>query len=184
MKQKPTISKREIIAKTRIFKVEAIKLEFGNGQQRQYERLVGSKAGAVLIVAKPTDDSVLLVTEYAAGTDRYELAFPKGKIDAGETPLEAANRELREETGFAAKKLTHISSMTVAPGYLGHTTHIIVAEDLYESPIQGDEPEPLDVSEWTFGQLAELLARNDFTEARSIAAFYLARDLSREHQID
>jgi len=184
MKQKPTVSKREIIAKTRIFKVEAMSLEFSNGQQRQYERLVGSKTGAVLIVAKPTNDSVLLVSEYAAGTDRYELAFPKGKIDAGESPLEAANRELREETGYAANKLTHISSMTVAPGYLGHTTHIIVAEDLFDSPMEGDEPESLEVSEWTFVQLAELLARDDFTEARSIAAFYLARDLSRESHID
>jgi len=178
MKQKPRVIKREIIAKTKIFRVEAMDLEFSNGEKRQYERLVGSERGAVLIVAKPTQNSVLLISEYSAGTDRYELAFPKGKIDKDETPIEAANRELQEETGFAAKKLTHITSMTIAPGYLGHTTHIVMAEDLYPSTQEGDEPEPLEVTEWSFDQIPELLNREDFTEARSIAALYRAKELS------
>jgi len=184
MKQKPNVVKRSSIAKTRIFSVEAMDIEFSNGQQRQYERLVGSERGAVLVVAKPSDASVLMVSEYAAGMDRYELAFPKGKIDPGESKIDAANRELQEETGFGAHKLTHIHSMTIAPGYLGHTTHIILAEDLYPSTLSGDEPETLEVSEWKFSQLPELLGRDDFTEARSIAAFYYVRDLARQPEID
>ncbi|NNJ92799.1 MAG: ADP compounds hydrolase NudE [Gammaproteobacteria bacterium] len=184
MKQKPNVVKRSSIAKTRIFSVEAMDIEFSNGEQRQYERLVGSEHGAVLVVAKPSDHSVLMISEYAAGTDRYELAFPKGKIDPGESMIDAANRELQEETGFGARKLTHVHSMTIAPGYLGHTTHIILAEDLYPSTLGGDEPETLEVSEWTFSQLPELLSRNDFTEARSIAAFYYARDLAAQTEID
>ena len=179
MKQKPNVIKRNNIAKTRIFSVEAMHIEFSNGEQRQYERLVGSEQGAVLVVAKPSKDSVLMISEYAAGMDRYELAFPKGKIDPGESKLDAANRELQEETGFAARQLTHIHSMTIAPGYLGHTTHIILAEDLYPSTLNGDEPEALEVSEWHFSQLPQLLGRDDFTEARSIAAFYFVRDLAR-----
>jgi ADP-ribose diphosphatase len=45
------------------------------------------------------DDTVLMIYEYSSGTHRYELALTKGKIDAGESPLEAANRELIEEIG-------------------------------------------------------------------------------------
>ncbi len=180
MKQKPSILKRSSIAKTRIFSVEAMDIEFRNGEKRQYERLVGSERGAVLVVAKPSEDSVLMISEYAAGMDRYELAFPKGKIDPGESMIDAANRELQEETGFAARKLTHIHSMTIAPGYLGHTTHIILAQDLFPSPLNGDEPESIEVSEWKFSQLPELLKREDFTEARSIAAFYYVRDLAEQ----
>lgn len=179
MKKKPEVTERNIIAQTRIFKVEAMDIAFSNGQTRQYERLVGSKQGAVLVVGKPSKESVLLISEYAAGMDRYELAFPKGKIDPGETMFEAANRELQEETGFGANRLTHISSMTIAPGYLGHTTHIIMAEDLYPSPLEGDEPESIEVSEWHFDQLDELLTREDFTEARTIAAFYQVREMYR-----
>ena len=72
--------------------------------------------------------------------------------------------------------------MTLAPGYLGHTTHIILAEDLYPSSLEGDEPEALEVSEWHFDQLDELLQRDDFTEARSIAAFYRVREICRQSQ--
>lgn len=177
MKLKPRVLNRSTIASTRLFTVEAMDLEFSNGEKRQYERLVGSASGAVLIVPKPTDDSVLLISEYAAGMDRYELAFPKGKIDPGESMLDAANRELQEETGYAANKLTHIHSMTIAPGYLGHTTHIVLAEELSPSSREGDEPEALEVSEWKLESLPELLLREDFSEARSIAAFYLVRDI-------
>jgi len=184
MKQKPQVVKRSSIARTRVFSVEAMDIEFSNGEQRQYERLVGSKQGAVLVVAKPSTHSVLMISEYAAGMDRYELSFPKGKIDSGESMIDAANRELQEETGFGARKLTHIHSMTIAPGYLGHTTHIILAEDLYPSSLNGDEPETIDVSEWKFSQLPELLEREDFTEARSIAAFYYVRDLTLQSQMD
>ena len=182
MKKKPEVTERNIIAQTRIFKVEAMDITFSNGQTRQYERLVGSRQGAVLVVGKLSDETVLLISEYAAGTDRYELAFPKGKIDPGENMFEAANRELQEETGYAAGRLTHVSSMTIAPGYLGHTTHIILAEDLYPSSLEGDEPEALEVSEWHFDQLDELLQRDDFTEARSIAAFYRVREICRQSQ--
>ena len=182
MKKKPEVTERNIIAQTRIFKVEAMDIAFSNGQTRQYERLVGSRQGAVLVVGKLSDETVLLISEYAAGTDRYELAFPKGKIDPGENMFEAANRELQEETGYAAGRLTHVSSMTIAPGYLGHTTHIILAEDLYPSSLEGDEPEALEVSEWHFDQLDELLQRDDFTEARSIAAFYRVREICRQSQ--
>lgn len=182
MKKKPEVTERNIIAQTRIFKVEAMDIAFSNGQTRQYERLVGSRQGAVLVVGKLSDETVLLISEYAAGMDRYELAFPKGKIDPGENMFEAANRELQEETGYAARRLTHVSSMTIAPGYLGHTTHIILAEDLYPSSLEGDEPEALEVSEWHFDQLDELLQRDDFTEARSIAAFYRVREICRQSQ--
>ena len=184
MKQKPDVTRREIIGQTRIFRIEAMDITFSNGEQRQYERIVGSDKGAVLVVAKPSNSSVLLISEYAAGMDRYELAFPKGKIDPGEDMLQAANRELQEETGYGAHKLTHIDSMTIAPGYLGHTTHIILAEDLYPSSIEGDEPEPLDVIEWSLDDIDSLLAKPEFSEARSIASLYKVRDLSTASDLD
>ena len=183
MKSKPEVTRRELIAKTRIFKVEALDLTFSNGEQRQYERLLGSDSGAVLVIGMPTENSVLLISEYAAGTDRYELAFPKGKIDPGEDMLSAANRELQEETGFAAGKLTHIDSVTIAPGYLGHTTHLVLAEDLYASPLEGDEPEPLEVIEWPLHDYKSLIRHQDFTEARSIAALYLVKELKDQPDI-
>jgi ADP-ribose diphosphatase len=115
--------------------------------------------------------------EYSGGTDRYELALTKGKIDMGEEPIEAANRELIEEIGYGAKNLTFVKTMTLAPGYQTNITHIILAQDLYEASAEGDEPEPIEVVEYKLSELETLVYNEDLTEARSIAALYMAREI-------
>jgi ADP-ribose diphosphatase len=177
MPKKPTVRNRRQLVHTGVFHVEEMELEFENGQQRTYQRIVGSQQGAVLVVPLLDRDTVLLIREYAAGMDRYELAFPKGHIEQGEDPLTAANREIQEETGYAADRLEQIASFTIAPGYLGHTTHIVLASDLYEKRLEGDEPEPIEVVPWKISAFDELMSCKDFTEARSIASLYLVRDL-------
>lgn len=175
MSKLPKIAKKEIIAKTRIFAVEELSMEFSNGEKRIYERLKAGNQGAVMVVPVYDNDHFLLIKEYAAGVEAYELAFPKGLIEINEEPKDAANRELQEEAGFAAKRLTALKRISLAPGYLSHTMHLILAEDLYESRLEGDEPEPIEVVKWRFDEIEELLERHDFTEARSIAALYLAQ---------
>jgi ADP-ribose diphosphatase len=176
MSKKPICKQQAVIAKSRLFSVEEMHLEFSNGAQRIYECIKTRGDGAVLIVAVTKENALLLIREYAVGTDSYELSFPKGIIDAGETALEAANRELREETGFAAKKLHWLRSMTLAPGYFSARIEVVVAEELYYSPLVGDEPEPPEVVECFLNSSQELLARPDFTEARSIAALFLVQE--------
>ncbi|AWB68666.1 ADP compounds hydrolase NudE [Saccharobesus litoralis] len=171
----PTILATETAAKSRLFEVQSVSLQFSNGEQRLYERMKSSGRGAVMIVAMPDPETILLVREYAAGTHDYQLGLPKGLIDPGESASEAANRELKEEVGFGANTLTQLKSLCLAPGYFGGTMHILLAQDLYPEQLIGDEPEPLDVVPWSIHQLDELLARDDFSEARSVAAIFLAR---------
>lgn len=159
------------------FRVEAIDLEFANGERRTYERLISRGVGAVIIVAMPDPDTVLLVREYACGVHRYEIGLPKGRLEPGESHLEGANRELQEEVGFAARDLRVLGQLTLAPGYMAHATQVVLARDLYPSRLPGDEPEPLEVIRWPIANLVELIERGDCTEGRSIAALYMARDL-------
>lgn len=175
----PTVIERRPAARTRVFNIEEMDLEFSNGAHRTYERVLGSQEGAVLVI--PVDDkNLVLVREYAAGMNRYELTFVKGNIDAGEDALTAANRELQEETGRAARQLRQLRTMTTAPGYLRHNTHVILATDLYDSSRQGDEPEPLEVILWPMSELDALLDQEDFTDARSVASvLLLQRELNR-----
>jgi ADP-ribose diphosphatase len=178
MKQKPTIHQTRVVATSRLFKIEELDLEFANGEKRQFERLVSSGVGAVLIVPvlrSDDGDSILLIREYGAGTDRYELGFPKGKVEAGEAILDAANREIMEEVGYESAKLTLLKSISLAPGYLGHITNIILAEDLTEHREPGDEPEEIEVVPWKISEIDALLERDDFNEGRSIAALYLMK---------
>nr|HAT8714670.1 ADP compounds hydrolase NudE [Legionella jordanis] len=173
MREKPVCSKRLVVAKSNLFTIEQMHLQFANGAKRVFERIRSHGHGAVLIAAVTASESLLLIREYGAGTDSYELGFPKGIINPGENSLEAANRELREETGFAARKLQFLKRLTLAPGYFGAALDLIVAYDLYPSPLQGDEPEPLEVIEWPMDAADDLLLRPDFTEARSIAALFM-----------
>ncbi|MFA6036855.1 MAG: ADP compounds hydrolase NudE [Legionellales bacterium] len=172
MTKKPEILKLTKLAQTKVFGVEGMKLRFSNGQERDFERLQ-LHHGAVLVIPQPEPGMVWLAREYAAGVDRYELGFPKGLIDEGEEMLAAANRELQEELGYGARKLTHLKTVTLAPGYMGHLTHIILASDLYPSKLPGDEPEPIEIVPWHLDQTEALLARDDFTDSRSIAAILM-----------
>ncbi|MGI2066883.1 ADP compounds hydrolase NudE [Shewanella sp. MF08487] len=171
---KPEILHTEIVARSRLFQIEQVHLKFSNGVERQYERMKGGSRGAVMIVPIH-QGQMLLAREYAAGTDNYELGFPKGLIDPGESPIEAANRELQEEIGFGANKLTLLKELSLAPGYFSSKMQIFLAEDLYESRLEGDEPEPIDVVPWALADWEALLDDVDFSESRSVSALFLAQ---------
>lgn len=176
MSKTPVIRNTRQVARSRLFCIEELDITFPNGVEVQYERLVPDGYGAVIVVPFQDPETVLLIREYAAGTERYELALPKGKIEAGELPEQAANREMAEEIGFAAKRLTRLTDLNPAPGYMRHATHLVLAQDLSPAEAEGDEPEPLEVVPWRLDRLLELGLRDDCTEARSLAALYLARD--------
>ncbi|MEE2025377.1 MULTISPECIES: ADP compounds hydrolase NudE [Alkalimonas] len=173
-KQPPEILGQDIVAQSKLFKIEQLQLRFSNGEERLYERMRGSGRGAVMVVAMPDPDHFYLVREYCAGTHDYQLGFPKGLIDPGEEALTAANRELKEEIGFGARRLIPLKSLALAPGYFNATMHIVLALDLFPELLEGDEPEPLELTRWSRHHLDELLQQADFTEARSVAALFLA----------
>lgn len=180
MTTKPEILKQELIARTRFFGVEQIELRFSNGEERVYERLKAPTIPAVMMVPLTANNTILLIREYSGGTDNYQLTLPKGAMDLGETIEQAANRELMEEVGFGARHFIPLKKLTLSPGYMGHFIHVLLAEDLYPQRLDGDEPEPLEVIEHPLEDIDTLLARDDFTEARAIAALYMVRDIVRD----
>lgn len=170
----PEILDAKVVAKSRLFQIEALDLAFSNGEKRTYERMKPSGRNAVMVVPVTENGDLLLVREYAAGTERYELGFPKGLIDPGETPLEAANRELKEEIGFGANQWLPLKEVVLAPSYFSSKMTLMLAQDLYPEKLEGDEPEPLELVRWPVAQAEELLSHVDFGEARSITALLLA----------
>ena len=175
-KHKPKILKQELVAESRLFKVESLHLRFTNGTERIYERMQGGHRGAVMLVPLLDDATLLLVREYAAGVHRYELGLVKGRIDAGETPVQAADRELKEEAGFGARQLDVLRELSLAPTYMSHQSWLVVARDLYPERLPGDEPEELELVPWKLDALDQLMLRDDFSEGRSLAALFIARE--------
>jgi len=181
MPEPPKILQRQTLARSRLFHIEAVDLRFSNGEQRQYERLLGGSRGSVLVVPLLDDETLLLIREYATGSDDYQLGLPKGRIEEGEDPLQAADREIREEIGYGARRLQLLRTLTIAPAYIQHQTHVILARELFADPQPGDEPEPIELVPWKLADWDRLLAQPDLTEARSIAALYMTRELLAIH---
>ena len=182
MRIKPEILVCEEAARTNIFRVEQLQLKFSNGEKRTYERLRGKADGhgAVMVVALTQDLQAVLIEEYCAGTERHEWSLPKGLIDAGEDALQAANRELQEEAGFAARSLEYICDLSLSPGYMSQHIAVVLARELYPSKLVGDEPEPMGVRTHDLCDLLGLLRDPDFSEGRALAALYIVRDLLHE----
>ena len=179
-KQLPTIHETRERDAGKWLKLEQLDLEFSNGEKRIYHRMRTRGLGAVIIVPMLDDDTVLLAREYAAGLHHYEIGLPKGRLEKNESIIEAAEREMKEEIGYGARDMIELTQLSLAPGYMTHVTHIVLARDLYPEKLEGDEPEELEVVPWPIARLRELTAREDCTEGRTIAALYIARDHLQE----
>jgi ADP-ribose diphosphatase len=130
-----------------------------------------------MIVAMLDAEHAVLVEEYCGGVDEYELSLPKGLIEPGEDVLAAAERELKEEAGFGARQLEHLTELSLSPGYMSQKIQVVLATDLYEERLEGDEPEPMRVDKVNLRELSSLALNPQFSEGRALAALYLARDL-------
>lgn len=172
-KKSPDILAENIVLKSRIFTVQAQTLQFSNGVQVDYERLIGHSNGAVLIVPMLDDQTLLLIREYSAGVGRYELGFPKGKIDPGETWTHATERECMEEIGYKPQRIDYLDQVSLAAGYMSHHTHLVLVRDLVVAKAEGDEPEPLEVVPWKLNDWPALIQQPSFSEGRAYAALFL-----------
>jgi ADP-ribose diphosphatase len=104
-KKLPTVLATRPVDQSRFLKAEQVDLEYSNGERRTHERLRSSGFGAVIIVPMLDEDTVLLVREYATGIGSYELGLPKGRLDQDEAVEQGADRELKEEVGYAVAHL-------------------------------------------------------------------------------
>ena len=165
---KPQILATSLVAQSGLFRIEALEMGFRDGQRATFECLRHQGDGVVMVAALE-DDALILVREYAAGFDRYELGFVKGRIDPGEAAAETAARELAEEIGFAPGSLEYLRSVTTSPGYSDFTTCLFVATGLRPCPRQGgDEIEPLEQVRWPLGRIGALYDHPEVSDARCL----------------
>ncbi|GJM68060.1 hypothetical protein HMSSN036_02760 [Paenibacillus macerans] len=105
--------------------VDTVKLPDGTLATRE----VVKHPGAVAVLAVH-EGRLLLVDQYRQAMGRCEMEIPAGKLEKGEDPLEAAARELQEETGYTCGKLTHLHSFYTSPGFADEIIHLYWAEEL------------------------------------------------------
>jgi ADP-ribose pyrophosphatase len=131
--------------------------------------------GAVLIVPVHADGRLVVERQFRYPLNRVLVEFPAGKLDPGEAPLATAERELLEETGYTAKRWTHLGRIHPVVSYSSETIELFVAEDLLHVGRQLDQGEFLDLDTMTVDSMLAALDRGEITDAKTVAAlfFYL-----------
>lgn len=167
------ILSRKTVYKAYAFNIEKLHVHLPDGRERDYD-LVSHNDSVTII---PFDDkgNILFVSQYRMGCECEMLELPAGVMGDGEEPESCAAREVREETGFAAGKLSHIGSVYLAPGYSSENNHIFLAEDLTESPLVMDDDEFLQTHKIPVNQAYEMAETGQIPDSKTLAALLLAR---------
>lgn len=182
-KQKPT-SEVSYLGKLGVFHVEEVDLTFSNGEQRKYYRLAPRNSSVNVIAYDETTQELVLISEFAGGTLEYELGLVRGGIDGEESALVAAERELSEEAGLKAGSFEVLQRVYNSTGYNKIDKYYVLARDLSPDPqpLEGDEPEPLEVVRWPVAKLDELLVHERFRDVSNLLGLYLFKDWLAKHQ--
>ncbi len=171
-----TVSSKTLhVGKNFSFKTDVVRLPNG----KETVRDVVDHPGAVAIVAVD-DGEMVLVRQYRYSTRSEILEIPAGTLEVGEDPYACAVRELREETGYAAKDWSKLLSAYVAPGYSNEIIHIYVAEGLTEVGSDMEEDESIRVERFSFNEVTDLIESNEIRDSKTITGVlaYLTRTTS------
>jgi 8-oxo-dGTP pyrophosphatase MutT (NUDIX family) len=134
-------------------------------------REVVEHRGAVVMIALDHEDYVYLVRQYRHAIGQELLEFPAGTLEAGEEPLAAAKRELREEVGLVAAEWRLLGSFFSSPGFANEHIHVFLARNLSEQECEPDYDEDLTVVRMPLSELGNRLG--DIPDAKSLAALHL-----------
>jgi len=144
-----------------------------------FEREIVRTFNAVCIVPLESDrEHVLLVRQYRAAVDQPLLELPAGKLDIpGEEPELCAARELAEEVGARAARLTELGRFFNSPGFCDELTFCFLAEDLMgcDRAADGIEEQHLLVERIALASVEDLIAAGDIADAKTIVGLLLAR---------
>ena len=169
MDRVPGIIESREVFKGRVFSVRIDEVEYDDGSTHRID--VVEHGASVAIVATPASDELILVRQYRhpAGTSLWEI--PAGTCEPGETLLDGAGRELREETGFSAGRLTKIGSFWTTPGFCSEIMHFFHADELVQGVTDFDEDERIEVGRFT-QQAAWRLVVNGAADAKTVLALF------------
>lgn len=151
-------------------KVEQVEIDLPGGIT--LERIVVKPGGAVAMLPVE-DDYCYLIRQYRYPIDKYIYEAPAGTIDEGEEPVDTAHRELIEETGFRAEKLTEKGYIYTTPGYTNEIIYLYEARALSPSDeFRSDEDELIEVVRVNKDEVRAMVEDGRIVDAKTICLAY------------
>ena len=159
------LSRREVYS-GRVLRLEVDEVRETNGATGIRE--VVRHRGSVATLAVHEDGRIVLVRQWRhpVGARMWEL--PAGLLDAGESPMEGARRELEEETGLRAASVTPLADFYTTPGFCDERMYVFRATSFTEVPPRPDDDEVIEVKTCTLPEAMEMIRRGEIREGKTL----------------
>ncbi|NLW72969.1 MAG: NUDIX hydrolase [Chloroflexi bacterium] len=164
---------RQVTMSGHAFDVQKVRFRLPDGREREYDLV--DHADAVTILPVDEAGNIWFVTQYRIGAMGKMLELPAGVMDEGETPLESAHRELREEIGMDCREMKHLGGFWMAAGYSNEFMNCFLARGLIEAPLEQDEDEFLSLSKMPIEQAYQMAAEGGIVDGKTLSTLLLAR---------
>lgn len=171
--KKPQVLSSEIVYEGKVFGIRRDEVIEPTGVRTTREMI--THPGSVVVLPVLPDGRVLLIQQYRYAARQYLWELVAGRMDRGETPEEGAARELREETGYRAKKFKIFLEFFPTPGFLEEKMYLLLAEGLTPGEAEPEEDEKIVARAYTHKELDEMLRGKKLRDAKTIAGllYYL-----------
>jgi ADP-ribose pyrophosphatase len=170
----PRLLRSELVLASHPFNVSHDRVLLDDG--REVDRAVVVHPGAVALVALDEAGRILFVRQYRHPARRRMLEVPAGTREPGEEAAVTAARELREETGFAARNIERIGGTWMAPGFCTEYIDYFLATGLHPDPLPQDADEDISPPQWmTAAEASDAIDRGEIEDAKTVVALALLR---------
>ncbi|MGR5117095.1 NUDIX hydrolase [Vibrio astriarenae] len=164
----------QLIHQWKSIRLEEEKITLPNGKTITHTTI--QHPGAAVILPITPSGEIVLVDQYRPSLKKWLLELPAGTLEIGECPRECAERELKEETGYVAKKLVELGQVTPLAGFCDEIQHLFVAIDVEKkSDADPDDDEVMSVTVKSLQQIQTAIAANELTDAKTIACISKAQ---------
>jgi ADP-ribose pyrophosphatase len=136
----------------------------------EIQRCIVQHQGSAVMMAVDGRGRILLVRQYRLPARAMMWEIPAGRMDPGETPLQAAKRELEEETGYRARKWKKLLSLYPSPGFLAEKMMVFTATDLIQGEPKPMEDERIRCRWFAPRELERMIRSGRIIDAKTIAA--------------
>jgi len=167
-----TINRRTTLHRGRVFSLIKENVTLDNGITTDMEFV--AHPGATAIIAMLDESRVILLKQYRHALRRHIWEIPAGTLDPQESAINCAQRELVEETGYAAGQWRKLGEITPVPGYSDEQIHVYLATDLQPAEQNLDTDEIIQVHAVEYREALEMIQAGKIQDAKSIAGLFLA----------